>query len=136
VAGPTIPARGTANGQVTAQTNPTPENPVGRQEYVATGVGTMIGRYTQQGVTLFSLDGKVTGTYVQTSADGATSSGRYSGTFAPIPGTPNFRFDVVVIIEGGTGRLAGITGRLNTTAILNGLTGAFQSQSSGVLVLP
>jgi hypothetical protein len=135
-AGPTIPARGHSKGQVTLQVNPTPQNPVGRQEYVATGVGTMIGRFSQRGVTLFTLEGKVTGTYVQTAADGSTSAGSYSGTFTPISGTPNFRFDVVVIIEGGTGRLAGVTGRLNTTAILNGSTGTFENQSQGVLILP
>jgi hypothetical protein len=137
VAGPTIPAKGSATGQVTLQVNPTPENPVGRQEYVATGTATLLGRYTHRGVTFFTADGQVlpTSSYVLTTADGATVAGNYSGTVAPIPGTANFRFAVAV--DGrGTGRLAGVTLRQNTVAILDGLTGAFRYESLGVWIRP
>ncbi len=134
----TVPLRGSGEGQVIRQVNPTPENPVGEQEYVAEGHLTLLGRISVHGTTFFTADGRVLppSFFVVTAADGSTIAGRYSGTFAPIPGTPNLEFTVEAVWGEGTGRLAGLTGRSTITAVLDGLTGAFDWQMRGVWTLP
>jgi hypothetical protein len=131
-----VPAQGSADGQVILQINPTPDNPVGVQVYEAAGQSTLLGRYTQRGITFFTADGDVTGSFVMTAADGSTVSGSYSGTVAPIPGTTDFEFNVKVVFESGTGRLAGITGGADVVAVLDGQTGAFHYDFSGDWIRP
>ena len=131
-----VPIKGSADGQVILQINPTLENPVGVQVYEATGESTLLGRFTDRGISFFTLDGSVTGTFVLTAADGSTVSGSYSGTLAPIPGTPDFEFELETIIESGTGRLAGISGGGTTVGVLDGLTGTFHFEVSGDWILP
>lgn len=135
-AGPTIRAIGSADGQVLRVTNPTPG--VTRLDFVATGRATLVGRYTQQGTTFVNAKGEVTGRYVCTTADGSTFSGSYTGTVTPIPNTNNnFRFVLDVLVERGTGRLAGLTGRFALVAIQqNGPTGPFRYEFNGDWILP
>jgi hypothetical protein len=133
-----VPARGSADGRVIFQINPTPEHPVGVQVYEATGEATLLGRFTDRGISYFTADGAVlpTSSFVLTAADGSTVSGNYSGTLAPIPGTPDFRFELAGVVKSGTGRLAGITGNLTAVGVLNGLTGTFHFDVSGEWILP
>jgi hypothetical protein len=123
---------------MTRQVNPTPQNPVGLQQYTAEGHSTLLGRVTARGTTFFTADGRVlpTSSFVVAAADGSTMSVRYSGTFAPIPGTPNVQFTIEAVWGTGTGRLAGVTGRSTGSAVLNGLTGAFGVGHQGVWTLP
>src|SRR5262249_5718138 len=130
-----VPIKGSADGQVIFQIDPTLQNPVGVQVYEATGESTLLGRFTDQGISYFTLDGSVTGTFVVTAADGSTVSGSYSGTLAMIPGTLDFEFELESVIESGTGRLAGISGGDTTVGVLDGLTGAFHFDASGVWIL-
>jgi len=129
-----VPIKGSADGQVIFQINPTDKNPVGVQVYEATGESTLLGRFTDRGISFFTLDGSVTGTFVLTAADGSTVSGSYSGTLALGSATPTF--EVETVVESGTGRLAGISGGDTTVGVLDGLTGAFHFDASGVWILP
>jgi len=132
----TVPIRGSANGQVILQIDPTDENPVGVQVYEAKGQSTLLGRFTDRGISFFTSDGSVTGVFVLTAADGSTVSGSYSGTLVPIPDTPNFEFELEAVFESGTGRLAGISGGGTTVGVLDGHTGAFHFDVSGDWILP
>jgi hypothetical protein len=135
-AGPKIPLKGKGTGQVTKQVDPTPGNPVGVQEYVVQGNLTFMGKTSAKGTTFFTADGAVEGFFLGIAADGSTGKGAYTGRFAPIPGTPNFRFEILTVWTGQTGRLAGVTGRSKGVAIVNGLTGAFTWSHDGVWMLP
>jgi len=129
-----VPINGSADGEVIFQIDPTLQNPVGVQVYEATGESTLLGRFTDRGISFFTLDGSVTGTFVLTAADGSTVSGSYSGTLALGSATPTF--EVETVVESGTGRLAGISGGDTTVGVLDGLTGAFHFDASGVWILP
>lgn len=135
-AGPTVPYRDRCEGQLTALIPPTAANPLGTIAGTARGVGTHAGLFTNQGMTNFTADGRVlNGRFTDTAADGSTYSGTYSGTFTPI--APNvFRFNLRVLILRGTGRLAGVTGVVDTVAVANLATGRFHFESVGTLTLP
>jgi len=132
----TVPARGSASGQVILQINPTPEDPVGVQVYSAAGRSSLLGGYTQTGITLFTANGDVTGTAVWTTSDGSTFSFSYTGTVTPIPGTTDFLFDLEAVGGVGTGRLAGVTADIAGQVVLDGLTGAFHYDFGGIWILP
>jgi hypothetical protein len=131
----TIPLKASGVGQVLVQIDPTPDTP-GVQVYEVRGVSTLAGRTTGSGTTFFTLDGLVEGTFVAVSADGETITGSYAGTWAPIPDTSLFRFDVETDWADGTGRFEGVTGQSSTVAVLDGLTGAFDWAHDGEWVLP
>lgn len=130
-----VPFRASGTGQILLQIDPTPGNPVGVQYYVINGVATLTGRFTSTGITYFTLDGFVSGELHVTAADGSTIDNTYTGTFAPIDAT-TFEFNVVQIWGDGTGRLAGVSGEADATAILDALTGSFPASAEGVWILP
>lgn len=134
IADPTTPLIGAGTGQIVHQIDPTPENPVGVQYYLFQGNVTRMGKVSGFGMTRFSPIGEVLpgSFFIATAADGSTIMGFYSGSFAPIPNTNNFRFDVQVDWGAGTNRLAGLTGSSETIAVVNGLTGAFTWKHDGV----
>jgi hypothetical protein len=134
-ADPDVPLRAIGKGQVVFQQDPSPDAP-GVQVYHTDGVSTLAGRVTGSGITFFSLDGGVEGTFGAESADGSTVEASYHGTWAPVPGEFHFRFDVETVWRDGTGRFAGITGESYGSAILDGLTGAFDWKHEGVWLLP
>ena len=123
----------TAEGRRRPQ--PTPENPVGVQYYVIEGTSTLVGRFKSEGITYFTLDGMVSGVLFVTAADGSTISHTYVGSFAPVDAT-TFEFNVVQTWGDGTGRLEGVTGQADATALLDAVTGAFPAIADGVWVLP
>ncbi len=120
-----IPHRESAEGQVIFQRDPTPELPVGRQDFVAIGRGTHIGRYTQVGGHDFFLDGTLVGAFETTAADGSTISGVYEGTYEFL----DERFILFVVTaewRGGTGRLEAYSGSGEVVAILDAATGVVE----------
>lgn len=123
-----VPHFENAIGQVIFQNNV-------RQEFVATGHGTHIGQYTQVGGHNFYPDGTLEGEFTSTSSDGATISGTYFGTFAPIGGGL-FEFDVTAVWLDGTGRLEGVTGIGEVKAILDGNTGIVTYETDAGWDLP
>jgi len=83
------------------------------------GMGTHFGRYTITGSHEYDAFGQITdGEFMTTTADGATISGTYSGTYEPLP-SGEVRFDVHVLWLDGTGRLAGVTGEADVVAVLD-----------------
>lgn len=122
-------------GQVIFQRDPTPENPVGRQEFIAVGHGTHLGQYTQVGAHDFYPDGTLEGEFESTASDGATISGVYSGSFAPIGGGL-FEFNVTAVWLDGTGRLAGVAGSGDVRAILDSATGIVTYETDATWELP
>jgi len=135
-AGHTVPVKASSSGQVLFQIDPTPDQPVGVQVYDAVGHSTVLGHYLQRGITFFTPDGNVSGVFVLTASDGSTVSGSYTGTFAPIPGTPDFEFQTESVFENGTGRLAGATGGASNVAVLDGMTGTFELEVNGFVTFP
>ncbi len=131
----TVPYKEHATGGLTNQVDPTPENPVGHQDFAVVGNGTHMGQYTQVGGHDFFADGTLVGVFTSTAADGSTISGTYSGTFQPVGGGV-FRFDVIAEWLVGTGRLEGVTGIAEVTAFLDGSTGAVEYVTDGEWTLP
>jgi hypothetical protein len=140
-AGPTVPHRESANGNLTSVIQPNPPSvPLGTMQWVAKGVGSQLGRYTQVGSHKFTAPnangvGQLNGVFTTTAADGATISGTYSGTYTILPNN-TIRFDVVALWLRGTGRLAGVTGRAPVVAIMNATTGAFHYDDLGTWTYP
>ena len=138
LAGPIVPLKGSGTGRTIGVVNPTPQNPVGRLDYVVEGNMTLLGRITARGTSFFTPDLRrlPTSFYVATAADGSTIIGRYIGIVTPIPGTPDLAFIDDVVWGEGTGRLAGVTGRSTLTGVVNGLTGTFVWDHRGAWTFP
>jgi hypothetical protein len=130
-----LPQKERASGQVVLDQPPTADNPVGRQELVATGTGTHVGRYSQVAAHDYYADGTLEGTFSTTAADGSTLSGTYDGTFSDL-GNGLVRFDVNVQWLAGTGRLEGVTGTASVVAFLDATTGQFTYETDGFLTFP
>jgi hypothetical protein len=82
------------------------------------GVGSHFGRYSIEGGHDFDDMGRVlNGRFTTTTADGATISGSYSGSFEVLA-SGQAVFNVRVLWEEGTGRLAGVTGEGDVVAVL------------------
>ena len=120
----TVPHKESATGRLTLVT-------ATEMQFVAAGHGTHLGKYTEVGSHFYFPDGTLFGGFTQTAADGATISGTYAGTFAPIGGG-FFQFEVTVEWLAGTGRLEGVTGTGTVSAILDGATGNIVIEASGV----
>ncbi len=102
------------------------------------GVATHFGLYTIEGSHDFDDQGNVTnGQFTTTTADGATISGTYSGTYFGLP-SGQVQFDVHAFWLEGTGRLEGVTGQGDVVAILDAVaTGAeFEYETIGELMFP
>src|SRR5262249_41601089 len=113
----------------------TEDNPVGHMDFVAEGVATQMGHYTQTGGHDFYADGSLFGTFTSTAADGSTISGIYYGGFFPIGGGL-FEFDVTAQWLEGTDRLEGVTGIGDVVAILDGTTLEFHYVTDATWDLP
>jgi hypothetical protein len=141
MAGPTVPHKESADGQLTLVINPTPKNPVGTMQWVAQGNATQMGKYGQTGGHNFSAPNAqgvglvYNGTFTSTAADGSTISGSYSGTYTVL-GNNQIRFNVTALWQTGTGRLAGVTGKADVVALMNATTGAFHYDDAGFWILP
>jgi hypothetical protein len=111
---------------------------VGELEYVVEGNMTLLGAVTAQGISFFTpdLSRLPSSFYVAVAPDGSTITGHYFGTVVQIPGTSYFAFADQVVWGEGTGRLAGVTGQSTLTGVLDGLTGAFVWEHSGVWNFP
>jgi hypothetical protein len=113
-------------------------------QFASTGTGTHFGKYSITGGNnivpnpMNPLTGLVTdGTFTTKTADEATITGIFSGTYTVL-GPDSIRFDVVVHWQPGTGRLAGVTGQGNVVAFLDGNTAGshFEYFTDGFLVFP
>jgi len=110
----------------------------GQLFFAGIGNATHFGRYAIQGSNNFDDKGNVlNGVFTTTTADGATISGIYAGTYTPLP-DGKVRFDVNVRWLTGTGRLRGVTGQASVVAILDGVApgAAFVYQTTGTLTFP
>lgn len=110
----------------------------GTLSFAGVGQATHIGRYTIVGSAFFDDQGHILDAhFVETTRDGATIAGRFSGTYAPLP-SGQLRFDVTVTWSDGTGRLAGVTGQGNVVALIDGVApgAGFQAQGLGNFLLP
>lgn len=107
--------KGTGNSCTTVAT--------GVFHYTGTGTSTHIGKYSWDSVGQGAFTGEGenyagSGTYTVTAANGATFSGSF--TFLSEDATLPVHHDTVnIIIEEGTGRLAGITGEFTETLTLS-----------------
>jgi hypothetical protein len=140
VAGPTVPHKESADGQLTLRIDPT-QTSLGTMKWVAQGNATQMGKYSQVGSHNFSApnaqgQGQVLyGVFTSTAADGSTITGTYSGTYTLL-GNNQIRFDVTALWLSGTGRLAGVTGKAPVVALMNATTGAFHYDDSGYWTYP
>jgi hypothetical protein len=140
LAGPTVPHKESADGQLTLQINPT-QTSLGTMKWVAQGNATQMGKYSQVGSHNFSAPNAqgqglvLNGLFTSTAADGSTISGTYSGTYTLL-GNNQIRFNVTAYWLTGTGRLAGITGQAPVVALMNATTGAFHYEDSGYWTFP
>ena len=110
----------------------------GHLAFAVVGRATYLGRYSTTGGNDFDEVGNVlNGQFTTTAADGATISGIYSGTYAPLP-SGQVQLTVHLQWQVGTGRLAGITGEADVVALADGVfTGAaVQTEGFGHWVLP
>ena len=125
----TVPHKEKCYGHLTGVTATT-------MDFVGVGNATHMGRYRIVGGHTYTPDGDVLdGTFTSTAADGSTISGTYEGTFTPLGGGL-FRFEVSVEWSPGTGRLAGVTGVANVTAILDMVTGQLHYDTLGTWTFP
>jgi hypothetical protein len=140
VAGPTVPHKESADGKLTLSINPTPQNPLGTQTWIAQGNATHMGSYSQFGGHRFTAPDALgrglilMGYFTSTAADGSTISGNYAGTYQ-IFGN-QVRYNVTANWVTGTGRLAGVTGTAPVVALLNSTTGTFHYDDVGTWTLP
>jgi hypothetical protein len=113
-------------------------------QFAGSGTATHFGNYSESGGNnivpdpMNPLTGLVTdGTFTTITADRATITGIYSGSYTVL-GPNSIRFDVVVHWQTGTGRLAGVTGQGNVVAFLDGnTTGShFEYFTDGTLTFP
>src|SRR5262249_18937142 len=74
-----VPYKEKSKGQIISDTG-------SRQDWVAVGQGTHVGKYTEAGHHDYAPDGSLSGEFTVTAADGSTISGTYDGSFAPIGG--------------------------------------------------
>src|SRR5262245_18957054 len=123
-----VPYKEKSKGQIISDTG-------SRQDWVAVGQGTHVGKYTEAEHHDYAPDGSLSGEFTVTAADGSTISGTYDGSFAPIGGG-FFQFEVTVQWLSGTGRLEGVTGTGTATAILDGSTGEVVISAGGLWDLP
>jgi hypothetical protein len=137
----TVPHKESADGALTSSVNPTPQNPLGTQTWVAVGNATHMGKYSQLGSHNFTApdaQGKgliVSGRFLSTAADGSTIAGSYAGTYT-ILGNNLVQYNVTALWQTGTGRLAGVTGRADVVAVLNAVTGKFHYDDAGFWIFP
>jgi len=130
-AGPTVPLKGRADGQLT---NLVPGEPT-RMDFIAAGVATHLGRYTEIGGADVYADGTVQdGASTKTAADGSTLSGNYSGTWGFISAT-EVEFHLTFHFTHGTGRFASATGVVEVFAVMDFVTGQFYYEKAGTLNL-
>jgi hypothetical protein len=140
LAGPIVPYKDSASGIVTALvlTSPT----TATQSVAATGVATHLGRFQSVGTHTLTDVGLPTGDvlngqFTTVAADGSTISGTYSGKRTSIAPGVN-RFDLTFLVLQGTGRLAGVTGTIQTVIMADGPSpgSPFTYASLGTLTFP
>ena len=110
----------------------------GLMTFAGTGTATHFGRYTIVGRhNVDELGNVFNGEFTTTAADGSTISGIHSGTYAPLP-SGKIQFNVHVSWLEGTGRLAGVTGEGDVTAVLDAAEpgAAFEYVTRGTLSFP
>ena len=92
------------------------------QEWSAQGTATHMGNYTQTGSHKVDLlTGEIfDGEFTSVAADGSTASGIYSGTFT-LNADGTVRYEVTAIWLEGTGRLEGLEGIGDVTAVATGV---------------
>jgi hypothetical protein len=140
-AGHFVPHRESTDGHLTSQINPSADNPLGTQTWVAAGKATHMGNYTEVGSHNFTAPDAqgvgliLNGVFTSTAADGSTISGTYSGTYQLLANNM-VEYHVTPIWVQGTGRLAGITGQGDVVALLNGTTGTFHFDTDATWQLP
>jgi hypothetical protein len=133
-AGPAVPYQDSTSGQMTSIVVD-PDTGSGHFEFEGIGKGSHIGNFSITGGHDFDADGNVIGSFTQTTPGGSTLSGIYYGESFPIGGNL-FQFEVTVIWIEGTGRLEGVTGELQTVAILDMTNGEVTYESEGFWVSP
>jgi hypothetical protein len=131
VAGKKVPLRGTGEGQVIYQVDPTPEAPEGIQVYIATGRANVMGEARVFGVTFLTAEGQASGYAFFITSDGSTIVNEYEGMITPIPDSTTVRFEIETRWHSGTRRLSGLTGCSDAEAILNVTTGVFDVVHAG-----
>ena len=105
--------------------------------FAAKGQATHFGTYTIVGGNdLDALGHVLNGQLALITADGATIQGSYSGTYTP-QASGQIVFEVSVTWFNGTGRLSGVTGQAEVTALVDGVApgAALSAQGFGSLVL-
>lgn len=130
-----VPHKESADGVITAVVPITDDNPVGHMDFMAEGVATHLGHYTQTGGHDFYADGTLVGSFKSTAVDGSTISGLYSGVFFPTD-DGFIEFDVTAEWLVGTGRLKGVTGSGCVVAILDGATLEFHYDTDATWNMP
>jgi hypothetical protein len=108
-----VPAIGSADGMDTTPGDFDPVTGDGEVEWLAEGIGTVIGHHMTLGVTRFNVyTGESSGEFFSWSLDDAetTLSGTFTGAFKVIPGTAFVRSTLKLSWEHGTGLLEGVSG--------------------------